>query len=195
MRQATIRRSTSETSVDLHLDLEGRGISDIKSNCGFLNHMLEQFAKHALIDLRLDATGDTHIDDHHLVEDIGIALGEAISEALGDKRGILRYGFCSLAMDDALAQISLDLSGRSWLGWNLPIPVAQIGSFDSELVHEFFKALAFNGNLTLHVDLVRGQNGHHIVEAAFKAFARAFRQARSIDPDAPSEIPSTKGSL
>ena len=195
MRNAKVRRSTSETSVELLLNLDGRGTSDIRSGCGFLNHMLEQLARHAMIDLEIAAEGDRHVDDHHLVEDIGIALGTGIAEALGDKRGIVRYGFCSLAMDDALAQMSLDLSGRAWLAWNLPIPAAQIGSFDSELVQEFFKALAYNGKLTLHADLVRGRNSHHIAEAAFKAFARAFRQAKTPDPDAPDDVPSTKGSL
>ena len=145
--------------------------------------------------LTIRAQGDTQIDDHHLVEDVGIALGQAITQAIGDKQGIRRYGFCSLPMDEALVHASIDLSGRAWLAWNLPMPTSKVGNFDTELAREFFAAIAHNGMMSLHVDLIRGANSHHIIEAAFKSFARALRQAVSIEPGGQSEIPSTKGRL
>jgi len=162
---------------------------------GFFDHMLDQLARHSLIDMTLRAKGDLHIDDHHTVEDCGIALGQALAAALGDKRGIRRYGECSLPMDDAQVHCALDLSGRPFLVWNLPFPTQKIGTFDTELVREFFQAFATHGGITLHVDLRHGLNSHHIAEAAFKAVARALRAAVETDPRKADAIPSTKGML
>jgi imidazoleglycerol-phosphate dehydratase len=195
MRQAEITRKTAETDIRLRVALDGAGAHDIATGVGFFDHMLAQLSRHALIDIEIAATGDTHIDDHHTVEDTGIALGQALAAALGDKRGIRRYGECALPMDDTLVRAALDLSGRPWLGWNLAFTAPRIGSFDTELVREFFQALATHGGITLHVDLVRGVNSHHIAEAAFKAVARALRMAVEPDPRAPDAIPSTKGAL
>lgn len=195
MRSATISRRTAETRIELSLALDGEGRHDCATGVGFFDHMLDQLAKHALIDLTLRAEGDRHIDDHHTVEDCGIALGLALREALGDKRGIRRYGHFRLAMDDAQVACALDLSGRPWLAWNLPFPTAKIGTFDTELVREFFQALASHGGITLHMDLIRGENSHHIAEAAFKALARALREAVEPDPRAAGALPSTKGML
>jgi imidazoleglycerol-phosphate dehydratase len=195
MRTGTITRKTAETEIELRLALDGTGQHRIATGVGFFDHMLDQLARHSLIDIALKAKGDLHIDDHHTVEDCGIALGQALAQALGDKRGIRRYGHFALAMDDTLVTCALDLSGRAWLGWNLPFPTARIGTFDTELVREFFQALASNGGITLHVDLVRGVNSHHIAEAAFKALARALRMAVEPDPRLGDALPSTKGTL
>ncbi|PZO66516.1 MAG: imidazoleglycerol-phosphate dehydratase HisB [Paracoccus denitrificans] len=195
MRRATINRETAETRIDVTVDLDGTGVYDNQTGVGFFDHMLDQLSRHSLIDMTVRATGDLHIDDHHTVEDTGIAIGQALVKALGDKRGIRRYGHFDLAMDDALVRVALDLSGRPWLGWNLPIGVEKIGSFDTELVREFFQALSTHAGLTLHVDLVRGENGHHIVEAAFKALARALRMAVEPDPRMSDALPTTKGAL
>jgi imidazoleglycerol-phosphate dehydratase len=195
MRSATINRRTAETDISVKVNLDGTGIYDMSTGVGFFDHMLDQLARHSLIDITVRATGDLHIDDHHTVEDVGIALGQAIAQALGDKRGIRRYGACHLAMDDALVRTALDLSGRPFLVWNLPIPTQKIGTFDTELVREFFTALAMNGAITLNVALLDGVNSHHIVEAAFKSVARALREAVEADPRRSDAIPSTKGAL
>jgi imidazoleglycerol-phosphate dehydratase len=195
MRQAEITRTTAETDITLRLALDGSGQRRIATGVGFFDHMLDQLARHALFDLDLTAKGDLHIDDHHTVEDCGIALGQALARALGDKRGIRRYGDCRLAMDDAQVATALDLSGRPHLVWNLGFPTARIGSFDTELVREFFQALATHGGITLHVDLIHGVNSHHIAEAAFKSVARALRAAVEPDPRSAGAIPSTKGVL
>ena len=194
MRQARIERRTAETSIAVAVDLDGTGRHACATGVGFFDHMLDQLARHSLVDLDVAATGDLHVDDHHTVEDAGIALGQALARALGDKAGIRRYGECALPMDDAQVRAALDLSGRPWLGWHLPFPTPRIGAFDSELVREFFQALSTHGGITLHVDLVRGVNSHHIAEAAFKAVARALRQAVEPDPRG-AGIPSTKGVL
>jgi len=195
MRSATINRRTAETDISVKVNLDGTGIYDMSTGVGFFDHMLDQLARHSLIDITVRATGDLHIDDHHTVEDVGIALGQAIAQALGDKKGIRRYGSCHLAMDDALVRTALDLSGRPFLVWNLPIPTQKIGTFDTELVREFFTALAMNGAITLNVALLDGVNSHHIVEAAFKSVARALREAVEADPRRSDAIPSTKGAL
>jgi imidazoleglycerol-phosphate dehydratase len=195
MRRATISRRTAETDITVTIDLDGTGSYDNRTGVGFLDHMLDQLARHALIDMTVRAAGDLHIDDHHTVEDTGIAIGQALVQALGEKRGIRRYGECHLPMDDALVRAALDLSGRPWLGWGVAFPTAKIGSFDTELVREFFQALASHGGITLHVDCLRGVNSHHIAEAAFKAVARALRGAVETDPRKGDAIPSTKGAL
>jgi imidazoleglycerol-phosphate dehydratase len=195
MRRATISRKTAETDITVTIDLDGTGTYDIRTGVGFFDHMIDQLARHSLIDITLRATGDLHIDDHHTVEDCGIALGQALSQALGDKRGIRRYGDCHLAMDDALVRAALDLSGRPWLAWGVDFPTAKIGTFDTDLVREFFQALSTHGGITLHVDAVWGLNSHHIAEAAFKAVARALRVAVETDPRKADAIPSTKGAL
>ena len=195
MRSAEITRKTNETAIAVAVNLDGTGQSQIKTGVGFFDHMVDQLARHALIDITMTATGDLHIDDHHTVEDCGIALGQALSHALGDKRGIRRYGHFNLAMDDSQVACALDLSGRPFLVWNLSFPTQKIGTFDTELVREFFQALSTHGGITLHVDLIHGINSHHIAEAAFKSVARALRAAVEPDPRAPSAIPSTKGAL
>ncbi|APX90541.1 imidazoleglycerol-phosphate dehydratase [Brevirhabdus pacifica] len=195
MRTAKITRKTAETDITVEIDLDGSGRYDNQTGVGFFDHMLDQLARHSLIDMTIRATGDLHIDDHHTVEDTGIALGQALGKALGDKRGIRRYGACLLPMDDALVRCALDLSGRPFLVWNVALPTAQIGRFDTELVREFFQALATHGGITLHVDALHGINSHHIAEAAFKSVARALREAVETDPRKADEIPSTKGAL
>ena len=195
MRSATITRKTAETDITVTLSLDGTGRYDNQTGVGFFDHMLDQLARHALFDLTIRATGDLHIDDHHTVEDVGIALGQALTQALGDKRGINRYGECALPMDDAQIRCALDLSGRPFLVWTLDFPTQKIGSFDTELVREFFQALSTHGGITLHLDQVHGFNSHHIAEAAFKATARALRQAVETDPRKADSIPSTKGTL
>ncbi|MGR3757073.1 MAG: imidazoleglycerol-phosphate dehydratase HisB [Tranquillimonas sp.] len=195
MRSSTITRTTSETDIEVTVALDGTGQYRMATGVGFFDHMLDQLARHSMIDMQVTAKGDLHIDDHHTVEDTGIALGQALRAALGDKAGIRRYGECSLPMDDTLVTAALDLSGRPWLGWNLPMTAAKIGAFDTELVREFFQALATHGGITLHVDLVRGVNSHHIAEAAFKAVARALRMAVEPDQRAGGALPSTKGAL
>lgn len=194
MRRATVARKTAETEITVTLTLDGSGRFANHTGVGFFDHMLDQLARHALFDLELRASGDLHIDDHHTVEDCGIALGQALAQALGDKRGIRRYGECHLAMDDALVRSALDLSGRPWLGWGIDFPTQKIGTFDTELVREFFQALSTHGGITLHMDLLRGLNSHHIAEAAFKALARALRMACESDPRSDA-LPSTKGML
>ena len=195
MRNATMSRKTAETEISVSIDLDGSGTYDNQTGVGFFDHMLDQLARHALIDMTIRAKGDYHIDDHHTVEDTGIALGQALAQALGDKRGIRRYGECHLPMDDAQVRAALDLSGRAYLVWNLAMPTAKIGSFDTELVREFFQAFASHGGVTLHVDLLHGINSHHIAEAAFKAVARALRAAVETDPRKADAVPSTKGTL
>ena len=195
MRQATISRKTAETAIEVELNLDGSGKYDNRTGVGFFDHMLDQLARHSLIDMKVTATGDTHIDDHHTVEDVGIALGKALVQALGDKRGIRRYGSCLLPMDDTLVRAALDLSGRPYLVWEVDFTAPKIGTFDTELVREFFTAFAMNGGITLHVDAIRGINSHHIAEAAFKAVARALREAVEADPRKGDAIPSTKGTL
>ena len=195
MRRAQITRKTAETDITVEIDLDGSGAYDNQTGVGFFDHMLDQLARHALIDMKTRATGDLHIDDHHTVEDTGIALGQALTEALGDKRGIRRYGSCLLPMDDALVRTALDLSGRPFLIWNMDLPTPKIGSFDTELVREFFQALSTHGGITLHVDALHGLNSHHMAEAAFKSVARALRDAIETDPRKADAIPSTKGAL
>ena len=195
MRTAQITRKTNETDITLSVDLDGTGRRDIKTCVGFFDHMLDQLARHALIDITISATGDLHIDDHHTVEDVGIALGQALAQALGDKRGIRRYGSFHLAMDDALLRAALDLSGRPYLVWDVEFPTPKIGGFDTELVREFFQAFSTHGGITLHVSKLAGINSHHIAEAAFKAVARALREALEPDPRSGDAIPSTKGTL
>jgi imidazoleglycerol-phosphate dehydratase len=195
MRTATITRSTNETEISVTINLDGTGVYDNQTGVGFFDHMLDQLARHSLIDMTIRAKGDLHIDDHHTVEDTGIALGQALTQALGDKRGIVRYGSCLLAMDDAQVRCALDLSARPFLIWNVDLPTAKIGNFDTELVREFFTAFATHGGITLHVDMVHGFNSHHIAEAAFKSVARALREAVEVDPRKSGDIPSTKGAL
>ena len=195
MRKAELTRKTNETEIAVALNVDGTGAADIATGVGFLDHMLDQLARHSLIDITLTAKGDLHIDDHHTIEDCGIALGQALSRALRDKRGIRRYGDVRLAMDDAQVACALDLSGRPYLVWNLAFPTAKIGSFDTELVREFFQAFSSHGGVTLHLDLIHGLNSHHIAEATFKAVARALRAAVEADPRQGDAIPSTKGAL
>ncbi|MBW4707804.1 imidazoleglycerol-phosphate dehydratase HisB [Roseobacter sp. YSTF-M11] len=195
MRSHTLTRSTAETEITVTIDLDGAGAYDNQTGVGFFDHMLDQLARHSLIDMTVRATGDLHVDDHHTVEDTGIALGQALSAALGDKRGIRRYGACLLPMDDALVRCALDLSARPFLIWNVDLPTSKIGSFDCELVREFFQALSTHGGITLHVDMLHGLNSHHIAEAAFKSVARALRDAVEVDPRKTDAIPSTKGAL
>ena len=195
MRKARIERTTSETKIAVEIDLDGEGRYDCDTGVGFFDHMLEQLARHSLIDMKIRAEGDLHIDDHHTVEDTGIALGQALVTALGEKRGIRRYGSCLLPMDDALVRAALDLSARPYLVMNADLPTAKIGTFDTELVREFFQALSTHGGITLHIDALHGINSHHIVEAMFKAVARALREAVEPDPRKSDAIPSTKGVL
>ena len=195
MRQASLTRKTAETDVTVKIDLDGTGQYDNQTGVGFFDHMLDQLARHSLIDMTIRAEGDRHIDDHHTVEDVGITLGQALMQALGDKRGIRRYGSCLLPMDDALVRTALDLSARPFLIWNVDIPTDKIGSFDTELAREFFHALSTHGGITLHIDMLHGLNSHHIVEATFKSVARALREAVEVDPRKSGDIPSTKGAL
>ncbi len=195
MREASLTRRTNETEITVSLSLDGTGKSEIATGVGFFDHMLDQLARHSLIDMAIAAKGDLHIDDHHTVEDVGITIGQALAKALGDKRGIRRYGECRLPMDDTQVACALDLSGRPWLGWNVPFTAQKIGTFDTELVREFFQALSTHGGITLHLDLIRGINSHHIAEAAFKAVARALRMAVEPDPRRSEAVPSTKGTL
>lgn len=195
MREAAITRRTAETDIAVKIALDGTGKREIATGVGFFDHMLDQLARHSLVDMEIRTEGDLHIDAHHTVEDTGIALGQALTRALGDKRGIRRYGECTLVMDDAQVRCALDLSGRPWLMWNVALPAAKIGDFDSELVREFFQALSTHGGITLHIDMIHGFNSHHIAEATFKAVARALRVALEPDPRQAGEIPSTKGTL
>ncbi len=195
MRSASVIRQTNETKISVEINLDGTGLHDNSTGIGFFDHMLDQLSRHALIDMTIRAEGDLHIDDHHTVEDTGIALGQALRKALGDKTGIRRYGECHLPMDDAQLRACLDLSGRPYLVWNVQMNAPKIGSFDSELVREFFQALSTHAGITLHLDKLHGFNSHHIAEASFKAVARALRMAVEPDPRKPDAIPSTKGAL
>jgi imidazoleglycerol-phosphate dehydratase len=194
-RKGTVSRSTKETTISVSVDLDGSGRYDVATGVGFFDHMLEQLCRHSLIDMTVKATGDLHIDDHHTVEDTGIALGQAIAQALGDRRGIARYASIDLAMDETLTKAAVDVSGRPFLVWNVAFSSPKIGTFDTELVREFFQALAQNAGVTLHVLNHYGANNHHIAETCFKAVARALRSA--VEPDArqAGAIPSTKGTL
>ena len=195
MRMAAIQRTTAETDITLSLNLDGRGESSIQSGVGFLDHMLTLFARHGRFDLTLVCKGDTDVDDHHSTEDIGIALGQAFTQALGNKKGIVRYGSMLLPMDEALILAAVDLSGRACLGYDLTLPRAKVGSFDTELVEEFFLGFVRNCPCSLHLRQIAGSNTHHIIEGAFKAFGRAMKAAVKIDEDFADEIPSTKGVL
>lgn len=195
MRKAQITRKTAETDISLELNLDGTGKSSIDTGCGFLDHMLTLFAKHGRFDITVSCKGDTDVDDHHTVEDIGIALGSAFSDALGDKKGIVRYGNMILPMDEALILSAVDLSGRSQLEYGLDIPAQKAGTFDTELVSEFWLGFVRNANCTLHINQLSGTNSHHIIEGAFKSVARSLKQAVAIDASFADEIPSTKGVL
>ena len=195
MRTATINRKTAETDISLELNLDGSGNSSVDSGSGFLDHMLTLFAKHGRFNINLRCKGDTYVDDHHTAEDIGIALGQAFAQALGNKRGIIRYGDCTLPMDEALILTAVDISGRSYLAYDLQIPTQKVGSFDTELVEEFYLAFTRNAGITLHIRQLAGRNSHHIIEGAFKSVARSLKQAVAIDKEYFDEIPSTKGVL
>lgn len=195
MRRSTVKRKTAETDIELTLDLDGSGKSRIDSGCGFLDHMLTLFAGHGRFDLTLTCRGDTRVDYHHSVEDIGIALGQAFTEALGDKRGVTRYGSMLLPMDEALVLCAADLSGRAMLRYALEVPAGKVGDFDTELAEEFFWGFVRSAAATVHLRQLDGTNTHHILEAAFKAFGRAMRQAVKLDPELSGEVPSTKGVL
>ena len=195
MRQAEISRKTGETDIRVLLELDGTGKSSIDTGVGFLDHMLTLFARHGLFDLEVSCKGDTYVDDHHSVEDIGIALGKAFEQTLGDKKGVTRYGSTILPMDESLILSAVDLSGRGLLVYGLDIPAEKVGTFDTELTEEFFRALAHNAGMTLHIKQLSGGNSHHIIEGAFKSVARSLRTAAAIDPACAEEIPSTKGVL
>ena len=195
MRQAEIIRKTGETDIRVFLELDGSGRSRIDTGVGFLDHMLELFARHGRFDLEVSCKGDTRVDDHHSTEDIGIALGAALEKALGDKKGIVRYGQTILPMDESLILSAVDLSGRGLLAYDLQIPTEKVGTFDTELTEEFFRALAVNARCTLHLRQLAGKNSHHIIEGAFKSTARSLRAAVRLDPECAGEIPSTKGVL
>ena len=194
-RRAEIARETSETRIRATLDLDGSGASEIATGIGFLDHMLTALARHGMLDLTVEAQGDLHIDFHHTTEDVGIVLGQCLRAALGDKRGIRRYGQALLPMDEALAEAALDISGRPFLAWSVPFARDKVGEMDTELFEEFFRAFAFNAGVTLHLTLKAGTNAHHVAEACFKALARSLRMAVEIDPRSPDSVPSTKGVL
>ena len=193
MRTAEINRKTNETDIRLSINLDGKGCSRVQTGCGFLDHMLTLFSAHARFDLTVECKGDTHVDFHHTVEDIGIALGTAFKEALGDKRGITRYGSMVLPMDEALILVAVDISGRAHLACDLSIPAEKVGEFDTELTEEFFISFVRNADITLHIRQLSGKNSHHIIEGAFKAVARSLKAAVCIDAGCPDDIPSTKG--
>ena len=195
MRTAELNRKTTETDIAVRLDLDGNGNSEISTGCGFLDHMLTLFSKHGRFDLSVFCEGDVEVDFHHSAEDIGITLGTAFNEALGDRRGIRRYGEFTLPMDEALVQSVIDCSGRGFLSFDLEIPTEKVGDFDTELVEEFFIAFARNSGMTIHIRKNSGKKSHHIIEGAFKAFARALKEAVDVDPDFSDDIPSTKGVL
>ena len=195
MRTATINRSTAETRIDVTVNLDGTGTYAIDTGIGFLDHMVEQLSRHSLIDIDLKVDGDLHIDGHHTVEDSALALGQAVAQALGDKRGIRRYGDALSPMDETLTRVALDISGRPFLAWSVAFPTEKVGEMDTELFAEWFRAFSMNAGITLHVTLKAGENSHHIAEACFKALARALRQAASLDPRSAGAIPSTKGVL
>ena len=194
-RTATVERNTTETRITATVDLDGSGAYTVSTGIGFLDHMLEQLSRHSLIDLELKAEGDLHIDAHHTTEDSGYAVGSAVAQALGDRRGITRYGACLLPMDEALTRVALDLSGRPTLAWDVGFPTQKVGDFDTELFREWFRAFAQAAGATLHVDSLKGENSHHIAETCFKGLARALRQAVEIDPRKADAVPSTKGAL
>ncbi len=194
-RSGSISRKTNETSVSVSVNLDGTGKARISTGVGFFDHMLDQLSRHSLIDMDIEVKGDLHIDDHHTVEDTGIAIGQAISKALGERRGITRYASIDLAMDETMTKAAIDVSGRPFLVWNVSFSAPKIGTFDTELVREFFQALAQNAGITLHVLNYYGANNHHIAETCFKAVARAMRTAVEIDPRQASRVPSTKGTL
>jgi len=194
-RTATIVRTTAETDIRATLSLDGTGQVQVATGIGFLDHMLTALGRHALLDLTVEAKGDLHIDFHHTTEDVGIVLGQALRKALGDKRGIRRYGQSLLPMDEALVEAAIDISGRPFLAWSVPFARDKVGEMDTELFEEFFRAFAFNAGITLHVTLKAGTNAHHVAEACFKALARALRMAVETDPRAPDAVPSTKGVL
>jgi imidazoleglycerol-phosphate dehydratase len=195
MRTAEVRRDTAETQIRVRIDLDGTGRQKLASGVPFLDHMLDQIVRHGLVDLEVEAHGDLHIDAHHTVEDIGIALGQAVARAIGDKKGIRRYGHAYVPLDEALSRVVVDFSGRPGLVWNVTFTRAMIGQFDVDLAHEFFQGFVNHAQMTVHVDNLRGDNAHHQCESIFKAFARAFRMALEADPRAVGQIPSTKGSL
>lgn len=195
MRKAQVARKTNETDISVGVNLDGTGTHDMATGIGFLDHMLDQLAKHSLIDMQVKAKGDLHIDFHHTAEDTGIALGEAIKKALGDKKGIRRYASADLPMDGTLSRVAIDVSGRPFLVWRVEFSQPKVGEMDTELFREWFQAFAMNAGITLHVETVYGDNNHHIAESCFKALARALRQAVEIDPRAADTIPSTKGTL
>ncbi len=195
MRTATITRKTTETEQTVTVNLDGTGTYDVKTGVGFLDHMLEQLSRHSLIDIDLKARGDLHIDDHHTAEDSGIVLGQAVSKALGARQGIRRYASCDLPMDGTLTRAAIDVSGRPYLVWRVNFTAPKIGSFDTELVREWFQAFAMNAGVTLHVETPYADNNHHIAESCFKALARCLRDAVEIDPRQKDRIPSTKGTL
>lgn len=195
MRIATINRKTNETDISLTLNIDGTGKSEINSGCGFLDHMLTLFAKHGRFDLTLTCKGDTEVDDHHTTEDIGISLGLAFKEALGDKKGITRYGYMVLPMDEALILTAIDFSGRAYLGYDMDIPAEKVGTFDTELVEEFWYGFVRNAECTLHIKEIDGLNSHHIIEGAFKSAGHSIKDAVKIDPELKDEILSTKGVL
>ena len=194
-RKATIKRKTQETEIELTLNLDGTGEVDAQTGVGFLDHMLDHLAKHSLSDLVVKAGGDVEVDDHHTTEDVGICLGQAVKKALGDKAGIRRYGWAKVPMEEALANVAVDLSGRATVVFNVRFTGGKIGTFDTQLVEEFFRAVAREAGLNLHVNVPYGTNDHHIAEAIFKAFAQALRQAKAVDPQRKDEVPSTKGTL
>ena len=195
MRKGAVTRKTNETEIIVEVDLDGAGLAKIATGVGFFDHMLDQLARHSLVDITVSAKGDLQIDDHHTVEDVGIALGQALKQALGDKRGLTRYADCLLPMDETLTRVALDVSGRPFLLFRVDFPTAKIGAFDTELVREFFQALAINAGLTLHIETLYGANSHHIAESCFKGVARALGAALAIDQRQASRIPSTKGAL
>lgn len=195
MRIAEVSRHTNETKVRVRINLDGAGKASFRTGVPFFEHMLDQIARHGLVDLEIEADGDLHIDDHHTVEDVGITLGQAIAQALGDKRGIRRYGHAYVPLDEALSRVVIDFSGRPGLSWHVPFTRAMIGRFDVDLAQEFFQGLVNHAQMTLHVDNIRGTNAHHQCETVFKAFGRAFRMAAEADPRTADQIPSTKGSL
>lgn len=195
MRTASVERKTTETKIAVRLDLDGEGSYDVTTGVGFFDHMLEQFAKHALIDLAVRTEGDLHIDAHHTVEDTGIALGQAVRQALGERRGITRYAHAYIPMDETLSRVAIDISGRPFLVWRVAFSQARIGAMDTELFAEFFRAFAFAAGVTLHVDNIYGVNNHHIVESCFKGLAHALKDAAAIDSRKSEAIPSTKGSI
>jgi imidazoleglycerol-phosphate dehydratase len=194
-RRAAVKRRTKETAITASVDLDGTGAYDVATGVGFLDHMIEQLARHSLIDITLKADGDLHIDQHHTTEDSGIALGEALAKALGDKKGIARYGFAYLPMDDTLTRVALDISGRPYLVWKVAFTRSKVGEMDTELFREWFQAFAQHAGLTLHVETLYGENSHHIAETCYKALAKALRQAIAIDERQKGSVPSTKGQL